>query len=170
VYQEITGGLASSAVRQEDRERPRLRFERFNFRGLDQQQKVGELSGGQRNRVQLAKLLRTGGNLILLDEPTNDLDLGTLRVLEDAIGGFGGSLIVVTHDRYFIDRVATHVLAFDGEGHARFFEGDYAAYADRIEGTVGVGAGPRVDRVEVPQVLPLIAVRRRPEGPPGVTA
>ncbi len=132
VYQEITGGLdllpfGKKVVN------GRAYVSKFNFRGLDQQQKVGELSGGQRNRVQLAKLLRTGGNLILLDEPTNDLDLGTLRVLEDAITSFGGSLIVVTHDRYFIDRVATHVLAFDGEGHARFFEGDYASYADRIE-------------------------------------
>jgi energy-dependent translational throttle protein EttA len=105
---------------------------RFNFRGSDQQTKVGELSGGQRNRVQLATLLRKGGNLFMLDEPTNDLDLETLRVLEDAITGFAGSLILVTHDRYFLNRVATHVLAFEGDGTVRFFEGDFSTYEERV--------------------------------------
>jgi len=104
---------------------------RFNFRGPDQQKKVGELSGGQRNRVQMAKLLRLGANLLMLDEPTNDLDLQTLRVLEDALVAFAGCAIVVSHDRWFLDRVATHILAFEGEGKARWFEGDYQMYAQR---------------------------------------
>jgi len=104
---------------------------RFNFRGPDQQKKVGELSGGQRNRVQMAKLLRRGANLLMLDEPTNDLDLETLRVLEDALSAFADCAIVVSHDRWFLNRVATHILAFEGDGRARWFEGDYAAYAER---------------------------------------
>ena len=104
---------------------------RFNFRGGDQQKKVGTLSGGQRNRVQLAKWLRVGANMILLDEPTNDLDLQTLRVLEDAISTFSGCAIVVSHDRWFLDRVATHIIAFEGDGKARWFEGGYTMYAQR---------------------------------------
>ncbi len=104
---------------------------RFNFRGPDQQKKVGELSGGQRNRVQLAKLLRLGANTLLLDEPTNDLDLQTLRVLEDALVAFAGCAIVVSHDRWFLDRVATHILAFEGDGLVRWFEGGYSQYAER---------------------------------------
>jgi ATPase subunit of ABC transporter with duplicated ATPase domains len=105
---------------------------RFGFQGEDQEKKVGDLSGGQRNRVQMAKMLRRGGNVVLLDEPTNDLDIPTLRLLEDALEAFPGSAVVVSHDRYFLDRVATHILAFDGEGHARYFEGSYQSYADRI--------------------------------------
>jgi len=105
---------------------------RFNFRGPDQQKKVGECSGGMRNRIQMAKMLRRGGNVILLDEPTNDLDLDTLRVLEDALQDFPGCAVVVSHDRYFINRLATHILAFEGEGRVRFFEGDYATYRERI--------------------------------------
>src|SRR5207248_8891915 len=88
---------------------------RFNFRGPDQQRKVGELSGGERNRVHLAKLLRSGGNLLLLDEPTNDLDVDTLRALEDALVNFGGCAVVISHDRWFLDRIATHMLAFEGD-------------------------------------------------------
>jgi len=106
---------------------------RFNFRGPDQQKKVGTLSGGQRNRVQLAKLLREGANVLLLDEPTNDLDLATLRVLEDALVSFAGTAIVVSHDRWFLDRIATHILAFEGDGRVRWFDGDYSAYAERRE-------------------------------------
>jgi ATP-binding cassette ChvD family protein len=107
---------------------PRAYVARFNFKGSDQESLVGEISGGQRNRVQLAKTLRKGGNVLLLDEPTNDLDLQTLRVLEEAINAFAGCAIVVTHDRYFIDRVATHILALPGDGTYKFFEGDYTAY------------------------------------------
>jgi ATPase subunit of ABC transporter with duplicated ATPase domains len=100
----------------------------FNFKGSDQQKKVSELSGGERNRVHLAKLLRSGGNVILLDEPTNDLDVATLRNLEDAILNFNGCVFVISHDRFFLDRIATHMLVFEGEGKARWFEGNYAEY------------------------------------------
>lgn len=104
----------------------------FNFRGGDQQKKVGQLSGGERNRVHLAKMLRTGGNLILLDEPTNDLDVDTLRALEDALLNFAGCAVVISHDRWFLDRIATHILAFEGDSHVEWFEGNYADYeADR---------------------------------------
>jgi sulfate-transporting ATPase len=100
----------------------------FNFRGSDQQKKVGQLSGGERNRVHLAKLLRQGANLLLLDEPTNDLDVDTLRALEEAIGEFAGCAIVISHDRWFLDRIATHILAFEGMSHVEWFEGNYQDY------------------------------------------
>ena len=104
----------------------------FNFKGADQQQKVGNLSGGQRNRVHLAKMLKSGANLLLLDEPTNDLDVDTLRALEEALAAFAGSALIVSHDRWFLDRLATHILAFEGTGRAVWFEGNYAEYeADR---------------------------------------
>ncbi|MCE9637690.1 MAG: energy-dependent translational throttle protein EttA [Planctomycetes bacterium] len=130
VFDEISGGnewLQFGSMRIH----ARGYISRFNFRGEDQQKRVGELSGGQRNRVQLAKLLRQGANVILLDEPTNDLDLGTLRVLEDALSAFAGTVMVVSHDRWFLDRIATHILAFEGDGKVRWFEGGYTAYAER---------------------------------------
>jgi sulfate-transporting ATPase len=102
---------------------------RFNFRGADQQKKVGLLSGGERNRVHLAKLLRSGGNVLLLDEPTNDLDVETLRALEEALLGFPGCIVVISHDRWFLDRIATHILAFEGDSEVVFFQGNYAEYA-----------------------------------------
>jgi ATPase subunit of ABC transporter with duplicated ATPase domains len=101
----------------------------FNFRGSDQQKKVKDLSGGERNRVHLAKLLKSGGNLLLLDEPTNDLDVDTLRALEEALEGFAGCAVVISHDRWFLDRIATHILAFEGDGQAYWFEGNYQDYA-----------------------------------------
>ncbi len=101
---------------------------RFNFKGADQQKKVGILSGGERNRVHLAKLLRAGGNLLLLDEPTNDLDVATLRSLEEGMMNFGGCIMVISHDRYFLDRVATHILAFEGDSKVAWFEGSYSEY------------------------------------------
>jgi ATPase subunit of ABC transporter with duplicated ATPase domains len=103
---------------------------RFNFRGEDQQKKLGECSGGMRNRVLLAKMLRDPANLILMDEPTNDLDLDTLRVLEDAIENYHGSMIIVTHDRYFLNKVATHILSFEGEGLGVFHHGDYESFKE----------------------------------------
>jgi len=104
----------------------------YNFKGADQSKKVGTLSGGERNRLQLAEALRAGGNLLMLDEPTNDLDVDTLRCLEDAIDAFAGSTLVVSHDRWFLDRVATHILAFEGDSKTTFFEGSYSEYeADR---------------------------------------
>jgi ATPase subunit of ABC transporter with duplicated ATPase domains len=100
----------------------------FNFRGADQQKKVGILSGGERNRLQMGKLLQSGCNLLLLDEPTNDLDVDTLRALEDAVLAFAGCAVVISHDRWFLDRVATHILAFEGDSQVTFFEGNFADY------------------------------------------
>ncbi|WP_298293379.1 energy-dependent translational throttle protein EttA [uncultured Litoreibacter sp.] len=102
----------------------------FNFKGGDQQKKVGTLSGGERNRVHLAKLLKSGGNVLLLDEPTNDLDVETLRALEDAIENFAGCAVVISHDRFFLDRLCTHILAFEGEAHVEWFEGNFEAYEE----------------------------------------
>jgi len=105
----------------------------FNFKGSDQQQKVGNLSGGQRNRVHLAKLLKEGGNVLLLDEPTNDLDTETLAALEEALENFAGCAVVISHDRMFLDRLATHMLAFEGDSHVEWFEGNFEEYeADKI--------------------------------------
>jgi energy-dependent translational throttle protein EttA len=109
----------------------------FNFRGGDQQKPVGKLSGGERNRVHLAKMLKSGGNVLLLDEPTNDLDVDTLRALEDALLDFAGCAVVITHDRWFLDRVATHILAFEGNSEVTWFEGDWAEYADWVRETRG---------------------------------
>jgi len=112
----------------------------FNFRGGDQQKPVGQLSGGERNRVHLAKLLRSGGNVLLLDEPTNDLDVDTLRALEEALLDFAGCAVVITHDRWFLDRVATHILAFEGDSQVTWFEGDWGEYADWVRETRGPDA------------------------------
>ena len=105
---------------------------RFNFSGTDQQKKVGMLSGGERNRVHLATMLKEGANVLLLDEPTNDLDVNTMRALEEALENFAGCAVVISHDRWFLDRVATHILAFEGDSHVEWFEGNYSDYeADR---------------------------------------
>jgi energy-dependent translational throttle protein EttA len=101
---------------------------RFNFKGGDQQKRVGELSGGERNRLHLAKLLRSGGNVLMLDEPTNDLDIETLRALEEALLSYAGVAIVISHDRWFLDRIATHILDFEGEEGVEFFEGNFTEY------------------------------------------
>jgi ATPase subunit of ABC transporter with duplicated ATPase domains len=102
----------------------------FNFKGGDQQKKVGLLSGGERNRVHMAKLLKSGGNLLLLDEPSNDLDVETLRALEDALQNFAGCAMVISHDRWFMDRLCTHILAFEGDSHVEWFEGNFEAYEE----------------------------------------
>src|SRR5437899_10471557 len=105
---------------------------RFNFSGQDQQKSVGTLSGGERNRVHLAKMLKEGANVLLLDEPTNDLDVNTLRALEEALESFAGCAVLISHDRWFLDRIATHILAFEGESRVVWFEGNYSEYeADR---------------------------------------
>lgn len=110
----------------------------FNFSGSDQQKKVGTLSGGERNRVQMAKILKSGANLLLFDEPTNDLDVNTMRALEEAILEFGGSVAVISHDRWFLDRVATHILAFEGDSHVEFFAGNYSEYEEDRKRRLGV--------------------------------
>ncbi len=127
VWQEISGGLDEITLG--DRTiNSRAYVAGFNFKGTDQQKKVAKLSGGERNRLHLAKLLRSGGNLLLLDEPTNDLDTDTLRALEEALLSFAGCAVVVSHDRWFLDRIATHVLAFEGDSQVRWFEGNFEAY------------------------------------------
>jgi ATPase subunit of ABC transporter with duplicated ATPase domains len=127
VYQEITDG--QDVLKVGNREvNGRAYCASFNFRGPDQQKKVGDLSGGERNRVHLAKLLRSGGNVLLLDEPTNDLDVDTLRALEDALESFPGCAVVISHDRWFLDRIATHMLAFEGDSQVRWFEGNFTEY------------------------------------------
>ena len=103
---------------------------RFNFSGTDQQKKIGDLSGGERNRVHLAMTLKQGANLILLDEPTNDLDINTLRALEVALENFGGCAVVISHDRWFLDRISTHILAFEGDSQVEWFEGKFSDYEE----------------------------------------
>ncbi|MBV9825542.1 MAG: energy-dependent translational throttle protein EttA [Alphaproteobacteria bacterium] len=131
VWQEISGGLDEIDLGRR-KMASRAYCSLFNFRGSDQQKKVGQLSGGERNRVHLAKMLKEGANLLLLDEPTNDLDVDTLRALEEALLDYPGCAVVITHDRWFLDRVATHILAFEGDSQVEWFEGNYADYeADR---------------------------------------
>jgi ATP-binding cassette ChvD family protein len=129
VWQEISGGLDVMAVGKREIN-TRSYVGSFNFRGGDQQKKVGQLSGGERNRVHLAKTLTEGGNLILLDEPTNDLDIETLQNLEEALEEFAGCAVVISHDRWFLDRLATHILAFEGDSHVEWFEGNFEAYEE----------------------------------------
>jgi ATPase subunit of ABC transporter with duplicated ATPase domains len=127
VYEEITGG--QDLIRVGHREvHGRAYVAGFNFKGSDQQKRVGDLSGGERNRVHLAKVLRRGGNVLLLDEPTNDLDVDTLRALEDGLDAFPGCAVVISHDRWFLDRICTHVLAFEGDSQVRWFEGNFTEY------------------------------------------
>ena len=129
VWQEISGGLDVLAVGKREIN-TRSYVGSFNFRGGDQQKKVGQLSGGERNRVHLAKTLTEGGNVILLDEPTNDLDIETLQNLEEALEEFAGCAVVISHDRWFLDRLATHILAFEGDSHVEWFEGNFEAYEE----------------------------------------
>jgi ATP-binding cassette ChvD family protein len=131
VFQEITDGLETLTVGTRE-VNARAYCATFNFKGTDQQKKVGQCSGGERNRIHMAKLLRSGGNLLLLDEPTNDLDVDTLRALEDALLNFAGCAVIISHDRWFLDRVATHILAFEGDSQVFWYEGGYSDYeADR---------------------------------------
>jgi energy-dependent translational throttle protein EttA len=131
IWEEITGG--SDQIELGNRlVNSRAYVARFNFSGTDQQKKIATLSGGQRNRVHLAKMLREGANVLLLDEPTNDLDVNTLRALEEALENFGGCAVVISHDRWFLDRIATHILAFEGDSQVVFYEGNWSEYeADR---------------------------------------
>ncbi|HCE42549.1 MAG TPA: energy-dependent translational throttle protein EttA [Lentisphaeria bacterium] len=131
IYEEITGGLDEISLGNRSIN-GRAYCSRFNFRGTQQQKKVGQLSGGERNRVHLAKLLRTGGNMLLLDEPTNDLDVNTMRVLEEALIEFPGCAMVISHDRFFLDRICTHLLIFEGDGKLKWFEGNFQAYEEKM--------------------------------------
>ena len=129
-FQEISGGEEKINLGGKKEVPARAYCSWFGFKGADQQKKVGTLSGGERNRVHLAKLLKEGGNLLLLDEPTNDLDVDTLRSLEDALSEFPGCAVIISHDRWFLDRIATHILAFEGDSHVEWFEGNYQAYEE----------------------------------------
>ena len=130
VYEEISGGHDTLEMGGRSMN-ARAYVSRFNFRGPDQEKKVGDLSGGERNRVHLAKLLRRGSNLLLLDEPTNDLDVDTLRALEEAILNYAGCVVVISHDRWFLDRLATHILSFEGDGRVHWCEGNYRTYEEQ---------------------------------------
>ena len=146
VWEEISGGqdeilLGKHSVQS------RAYVGAFNFKGSDQQAKVGQLSGGERNRVHLAKMLKSGANFLLLDEPTNDLDVDTLRALEDALVEFAGCVLVISHDRWFLDRIATHILAFEGDSHAEWFEGNYQAYEEDRHRRLG-GAADQPHRIK----------------------
>ncbi len=139
VWKEISGNLDTIELgKREVNSRQYVSW--FNFKGSDQQKRVSDLSGGERNRVHLAKLLRSGGNVLLLDEPTNDLDVDTLRALEEALLDFAGCAVVISHDRWFLDRIATHILAFEGDSQATWFEGSYEEYAAWVRETRGVDA------------------------------
>ncbi|MBK1617774.1 energy-dependent translational throttle protein EttA [Lamprobacter modestohalophilus] len=139
VWEEISDGLDTIVVGRYEMP-SRAYVSRFNFRGSDQQKRIGDLSGGERNRVHLAKLLKSGGNLLLLDEPTNDLDVETLRALEEAVLNFPGCVVVISHDRWFLDRIATHILAFEGESQVTWFEGNYADYEEDRHRRLGTEA------------------------------
>ena len=129
VWEEISDGLDYMKVNGHDQS-TRAYVGAFNFKGQDQQKNVGKLSGGERNRVNIAKMLKRGGNVLLLDEPTNDLDVETLGALEEAIENFAGCAVVISHDRFFLDRLATHILAFEGDSHVEWFEGNFQAYEE----------------------------------------
>jgi ATPase subunit of ABC transporter with duplicated ATPase domains len=137
IWQEISGGeeLLKLGTREMN---SRAYVSRFNFSGTDQQKPTGVLSGGERNRVHLAKVLKEGANVLLLDEPTNDLDVNTLRALEEALLNFAGCAVVISHDRWFLDRVATHILSFEGDSSVRFFEGNYTEYEEDKKKRLGI--------------------------------
>ncbi len=139
IFQEISGGL-DNVVLGKRKVPSRAYVAQFNFKGPDQEKKVGQLSGGERNRVHLAKLLKSGGNLLLLDEPTNDLDIDMLRALEDALIEFGGCAVVISHDRWFLDRIATHILAFEGDSRVVWCDGNYQAYEAQRHERLGTDA------------------------------
>ena len=129
VYEEISGGNEILYLGKREIN-ARAYCGAFNFKGSDQQKQVGMLSGGERNRVHLAKILKTGANVLLLDEPTNDLDVDTLRALEEALEDYAGCAVIISHDRWFLDRIATHILAFEGDSHVEWFEGNFADYEE----------------------------------------
>jgi ATPase subunit of ABC transporter with duplicated ATPase domains len=137
VWEEISGGLDQLQLGKRE-VNSRAYCGAFNFKGPDQQKKVGQLSGGERNRVHLAKMLKSGANVLLLDEPTNDLDVDTLRALEEALEDFAGCAVIISHDRWFLDRIATHMLSFEGESHVEWFEGNFQDYEEDKKRRLGV--------------------------------
>jgi ATPase subunit of ABC transporter with duplicated ATPase domains len=137
VWQEISGGNDILLLGKRE-VNSRAYCSAFNFMGADQQKKVGSLSGGERNRVHLAKMLRSGANVLLLDEPTNDLDVDTLRALEEALEDFAGCAVLISHDRWFLDRIATHILAFEGDSHVEWFEGNFQDYEEDKKRRLGI--------------------------------
>ncbi|HXQ78273.1 MAG TPA: ATP-binding cassette domain-containing protein, partial [Gemmatimonadaceae bacterium] len=139
VYKEVSEGSDIIMVGKREMQ-TRAYLAQLNFKGADQQKKVGDLSGGERNRLHLSKLLKSGGNLLLLDEPTNDLDVDTLRALEEALVDFPGCAVVITHDRWFLDRIATHILAFEGNSETVWFEGNYQSYIEDLKKRKGPDA------------------------------
>jgi ATPase subunit of ABC transporter with duplicated ATPase domains len=140
VWEEVSGGLDVMKLGDKMEVNSRAYVSWFNFKGPDQQKKVGLLSGGERNRVHLAKMLKEGGNLLLLDEPTNDLDTETLSALEAALEDFAGCAVVISHDRFFLDRMATHILAFEGDSHVEWFEGNFQDYEEDKKRRLGDAA------------------------------
>ncbi len=179
MYEEITGGQDTFKVGNREMH-GRAYVAGFNFKGSDQQKRVGDLSGGERNRVHLAKLLREGGNVLLLDEPTNDLDVDTLRALEDALESFPGCAVVISHDRWFLDRICTHVLAFEGDSQVRWFEGnftEYEAYRHKELGAEADTPAPHQVQAHRPVTSPpdqplgdFVAPRAAPKSPNGRVA
>ena len=137
VWEEISGGLDQLQLGKRE-VNSRAYCGAFNFKGADQQKKVGQLSGGERNRVHLAKMLKSGANVLLLDEPTNDLDVDTLRALEEALEDFAGCAVIISHDRWFLDRIATHILAFEGDSHVEWFEGNFQDYEEDKKRRLGI--------------------------------
>jgi ATPase subunit of ABC transporter with duplicated ATPase domains len=163
VWEEISGGNDIIKLGKHEMN-SRAYCSTFNFKGGDQQQKVGTLSGGQRNRVHLAKLLKSGGNVLLLDEPTNDLDTETLGALEEALENFAGCAVVISHDRMFLDRLATHILAFEGDSHVEWFEGNFEDYEqDKIR---RLGAGKRQSEAGDLQALEKVGEKISPNMEP----
>ena len=142
VFQEVSGGLDILNINGIEIQ-SRAYIGRFNFKGQDQQKLVGTLSGGERGRLHMAKTLLQGGNVLLLDEPSNDLDIETLRALEDALLEFPGNTFVISHDRWFLDRIATHILAFEGDSHVEFFQGNYREYEEDKRRRMGDDAAPK---------------------------
>ncbi|MBP6798966.1 MAG: ATP-binding cassette domain-containing protein, partial [Luteimonas sp.] len=142
VFEEVSGGLDILDINGIEIQ-SRAYIGRFNFKGQDQQKRVGSLSGGERGRLHMAKTLLQGGNVLLLDEPSNDLDIETLRALEDALLEFPGNTFVISHDRWFLDRIATHILAFEGDSHVEFFQGNYREYEEDKKRRMGDDAGPK---------------------------
>ena len=158
VWEEISGGGETMMLGNRE-VNSRGFVSRFNFNGSDQQKKVSDLSGGERNRVHLAKMLKSGANLLLLDEPTNDLDVNTLRALEEGLLDFAGSAVVISHDRWFLDRIATHILAFEGDSEVIWFEGNYSEYDEDRRKAPGCGGQP-TEPDHLPQVDPRLSGSR----------